>query len=219
MFVSIGKAAALFGVSPSTLRRWDQAGKVIPAFRTVGGHRRYQVAMLLEYTNQLASKKDREKRKKTMPVPVVTYARVSSAKQRSDLNQQQRHLETYVAQKGWTLIKSYQDVGSGLNDKRRGLLQLLRDLPVLQPTRIVCSYEDRLARFGTRLLQTICELFSTKIVVTHQPTKQVTVNEQLVNDVIALLTSFAGKLHRARRGKQTTKDHPKTRRPISKGVS
>jgi predicted site-specific integrase-resolvase len=175
--------------------------------------------MLLEYTNQLASKKDREKRKKTMPVPVVTYARVSSAKQRNDLSQQQRHLETYVTQKGWTLIKSYQDIDSRLNDKRRGLLQLLRDLLVLQPTRLVCSYEDRLARVGTRLLQTICELFSTKSGVTHQPTKQVTVNEQLVNDVLALLTSFAGKLHRARRGKQTAKNRLKARRPISKGVS
>ncbi|MHA2494945.1 MAG: recombinase family protein [Candidatus Hodarchaeales archaeon] len=82
-----------------------------------------------------------------------------------------RHLEAYVTRNGWTLVKSYQDIGSGLNDKRHGLLQLLRDLPVLQPTRIVCSYEDHLARFGTRLLQTICEPFSSKIVVTQQTAK------------------------------------------------
>ena len=75
MFVSIGKAAALFGVSTSTLRRWDKAGKVTPAFRTVGGHRRYQLAMLLEFTKQLAPKKDRTKNRKTTQVPVITYVR------------------------------------------------------------------------------------------------------------------------------------------------
>jgi putative resolvase len=110
------------------------------------------------------------------------------------------HLSTYIQRSGWHLLKTYQDIGSGLNDERKGLLRLLRDLPLLQPDKIVCTYEDRLARFGTKLLETICTYFSTKIVVIQQQRQPPSLEEQVVHDVIALITSFAGKLHRARRG-------------------
>jgi predicted site-specific integrase-resolvase len=95
-------------------------------------------------------------------------------------------------------------VGSGLNDKRRGLLRLIQELPVLQPMMIIASYQDRLTRFGTKLLETICTLFSTEIVITHNDKQQQSLQEQLVEDVLAVLTSLAGKLPRSRRGKQTT---------------
>ncbi|MFQ5977220.1 MAG: MerR family DNA-binding transcriptional regulator [Candidatus Heimdallarchaeota archaeon] len=53
MFVSTGKAAILLGVSPSTLRRWDAAKTLVPAFRTPGKHRRYQLTRLLKWSNQV----------------------------------------------------------------------------------------------------------------------------------------------------------------------
>jgi putative resolvase len=102
-------------------------------------------------------------------------------------------------------VKTYHDIGSGLNDSRKGLLRLLRDLPSLQPDKIVCTYEDRLARFGIKLLEAICTYFSAKIVVTQQQRQPVSLEEQVVQDVIALITSFAGKLHRARRGQLVMK--------------
>lgn len=101
----------------------------------------------------------------------------------------------------WLLIKQYQNIGSGLNDNRQGLIRLIKDLPVIQPAMIVCSYQDRLARFGLTLLQTICTIFNTKIIVTNESNQKMPLEEQLVKDVLAILTSFAGKLHRARRGK------------------
>ncbi len=66
---------------------------------------------------------------------------------------------------------------------------------------IVCSYQDRLARFELTLLQTICAIFNPKIVVTHESTHKKSLEEQLAKGVLAILTSFAGKLYRARRGK------------------
>ncbi len=35
--VGIREAAELLGVTPSTLRRWEREGKLIPDERTVGG--------------------------------------------------------------------------------------------------------------------------------------------------------------------------------------
>ena len=101
-------------------------------------------------------------------------------------------------------VATYTDVGSGLNDKRKGLLRLIRELLIWQPHKIVCSYPDRLARFGTNIIQTICELFSTTIEVTHPLRSTMPVQEQLTQDFIALIMSFAGKAYRLRRGQQKT---------------
>lgn len=209
MFISTGKAAMLLGVSPSTLRRWDATKMLVPTFRTPGRHRRYQITKLLQWSNQIPKRpKNRRDPQKQRP-RVVAYARVSGSKQRRDLTRQMAHLDTYIQEQGWYHLKTYHDIGSGLNDSRKGLLRLLRDLPSLQPDKIVCTYEDRLARFGIKLLETICTYFSAKIVVTQQQQQQqqqtISLEEQVVQDVIALVTSFAGKLHRARRGRLITK--------------
>jgi len=48
MYVSIGQAASMFGISISSLRRWERKNKFHPAFRTAGKHRRYKLADLRE---------------------------------------------------------------------------------------------------------------------------------------------------------------------------
>ncbi|MHA2368934.1 MAG: IS607 family transposase [Candidatus Hodarchaeales archaeon] len=205
MFISTGKAAILLGVSPSTLRRWDAAKMLVPTFRTPGKHRRYHLTTLLEWSNQVPTR-PQNRRVRQPPRPrVVAYAPVSGSKQRRELTRQMAHLDTYIQDQGWQQVKTYHDIGSGLKDSRKGLLRLLRDLPSLQPDKIVCTYEDRLARFGIKLLETICTYFSVQIVVTQQQRPPVSLEEQVVQDVIALITAFAGKLHRARRGQLAIK--------------
>jgi len=203
MYISIGKAARMMGVSTSTLRVWGRKKLFKANYRTIGGHRRYSINGLLERVGQIAHQEPPNTKRQNFKAQVVTYARVSSNKQKNDLCRQIDHLEAYVEQQGWEIVKQYSDIGSGLNDQRRGLLKLIQELPILQPTMIVSSYNDRLTRFGTKLLETICSLFSTQIVINHQDKQQSSLQEQLVEDVLAVMTSFAGKLHRSRRGKQT----------------
>ena len=95
-------------------------------------------------------------------------------------------------------------MGLGWNDKRKELLKLIQELPIIQTVMVIASHNDKLARFGTKLLETICDVFSAQIIIIHKNKNQSTIQEQLVEDVLAVLTSFAGKLHRSRRGKQTT---------------
>ena len=194
----------MMGVSTSTLRRWDRRQQLRAAYRTVGGHRRYDLQVI---ATKIAGKETTTKPLTVTEIPVtpvVTYARVSAAKQRNDLTTQHEHLKAYAEQHGWNVVHSYQDIGSGLNDQRKGLLQLLRDLPILRPTKIVVSYSDRLARFGITIIQLVGTMFGAEVVTTHTCEEQVPFDQQLVQDMIALVTSFAGKLHRSRRGQQTT---------------
>lgn len=74
------------GVTPKTLRLWEQEGKIV-AHKTNGGHRRYDLQELL------GLKKEQ--------LLTVAYARVSSHDQKDDLTRQIGVLELYCAAKGF----------------------------------------------------------------------------------------------------------------------
>jgi len=86
-FISIGEAAAVLGVSITTLRRWEASGKLV-AEHTVGGHRRYDVNKLRPELLRTDNQDFRQ---------TVAYARVSSHDQKNDLERQKQVLELYCA--------------------------------------------------------------------------------------------------------------------------
>jgi putative resolvase len=114
MKVSIDQAAKEPGVSRETLRRWEAAGK-LQVGRTPKGHRRYDLSKLYGITPHpaLAGR------------PTLAYACVSSHDQKEDLNRQVAWLETYCAANGWT-DEVIQDWGSGMNNPKKGLQQLIQ---------------------------------------------------------------------------------------------
>lgn len=199
MYVSIGKVASMLGVGVSTLRRWDNTGKLQADYKTIGKHRRYELATI----EQFVTGKHQESPStitNTFKTASV-YCRVSGSKQKHDLETQQAYLENYVRQQQWKHLKTFKDIGSGLKDTRKDLLRMIRELPVLRPTYLVISYQDRLARFGLAIIKQMCQIFNVTIIVANIQETNVSPDQQLVADVLAMLTSFAGKVHRARRGK------------------
>ena len=197
MFISIGKVATIVGVAVSTLRRWDNEGKLQAEYKTIGKYRRYNLTTITKYSTTGIIKQ---------PVTMntfetaIVYCRVSGSKQKKDLETQQLFLEQFVQQKHWLHKKTYKDIGSGLKDTRKGLLRMLRELPIIQPTYLVSSYPDRLARFGLAIVEQVCQLHNVTIIKAKQEEQILSLDQQLVSDVLAMLTSFAGKLHRTRRG-------------------
>ncbi|MCE7742260.1 MAG: IS607 family transposase [Candidatus Heimdallarchaeota archaeon] len=191
MLVRIGIAANMQGVSPSTLRRWEREEKMLPCMRTRGGHRRYKLSKMRG--------KEKEEEQQHQQV-VVGYARVSGAKQKKELITQQERLRTFARQQGWEIEKIFTDIASGMNDQRKGLHKLLQAVATKQPFAVLCTYEDRIARFGTKVINRFCQIFDTKVISVYRTQEQAAENK-LVEDMIALVTSFAGRLHRQRRGK------------------
>jgi predicted site-specific integrase-resolvase len=117
-------------------------------------------------------------------------------------------LEQYVKQHEQKLLVSYQNIGPELNNRRKGLLKLLRDLSVLKSAKLVVNYLDKLIYLETGVSEIEVALFKVELELTHKITHIPATNdqppsleEQLTQDMITLLTSFAGKLHRARNGK------------------
>jgi len=152
MKVSIGKAAVLLGVSKDTLRRWESVGK-IKAERTPRGHRRYDLGKLRGIRQAPASNKK-----------TIGYARVSGRDQKKDLQRQVELLEAYCAAHGWP-CEIIQDLGSGLNYKKRGLNDLIKKICSNDLQRIVLTNKDRLFRFGAELIFALCELFEIEVIL------------------------------------------------------
>ena len=185
MKVPISRASKELGVSIDTLRRWEREGK-FTSERTPGGHRRYDLDQLQKIAN-----KEREDEKIT-----IIYARVSTPNKKEDLKSQIERLEMFCASKGWR-YKVIQDIGSGLNYNKKGLLELIKLIETDQIERIVVNYKDRLLRFGTELLFEICKYHNVEIVILNEDEEK-THEEELVEDVLSIITGFSAKLYGSR---------------------
>jgi putative resolvase len=202
-FLSIGTAALLLGVCTKTLRRWDRAGKLHPAFRTAGNHRRYDRQSLLTKlrTNVAQSKTNGG----ASPLPIRTraaiYGRVSSARQRKagDLERQLRQLRAYCSAHAYRAVQTYSDIGSGLNDRRKGLLRLFRDVAAGKVDVVVVNYQDRLARFGIQIIRQFLTSWAVSLEIIHPTVVESSPHAELITDLTAILYSFMGKLYRLRR--------------------
>lgn len=179
--LTISEAAKLKGVSVSTLRRWESEGKLIPE-RTVNGHRRYTISQLLGLKENLSY--------------TVGYCRVSSHDQKKDLERQKEVVELFCAQNGWP-VEIIDDLGSGLNYNKKGLKRLIRLIVDSKVERLVLTHKDRLLRFGSELIFSLCEQFGTEVVIINR-TEDSTFEEDLAQDVLEIITVFSARLYGSR---------------------
>jgi len=183
--VGIHEAAGALGVSPITLRRWEESGR-ITCTRTDGGHRRYDLSVL----------RPDSFRKNDDCRTTVAYARVSSHDQKDDLERQKQVLELYCARQGWT-FEVIADLGSGMNYHKKGLKRLLSAILDGSVGRLVIAHKDRLLRFGAELVFAICEAKQVEIVILNQG-EDTTFEEDLAKDVFEIITVFSARLYGSR---------------------
>ena len=185
MLLSVSKAARLIGVSISTLRRWEDEGKLYPTSRTLGNHRRYSAEMISEVfefeQNQNESLKN------------ICYARVSSHDQKKDLKRQVTCLRKYCKERN---IKSeiIEDLGSGLNFRKKGFKKVINEICQHKVNKIILTHRDRLVRFGFPLFQQICKFFNVQIQVLFED-KEKTFEQELVADVIEIMTVCTARIY------------------------
>ena len=153
--LSIGEAAKLLGVHKTTLRRWEDAGKINPV-RTPGGQRRYTLRDL----------QIQQRRVQELTLKTFAYARVSSRDQKSDLARQVEMLSLYCAAKGWT-FEVIEDLGSGINDRKPGLPRLIKAILNGEVGRLIIAHRDCLLRFGAELIFSICEQQGIEVVIVN----------------------------------------------------
>ena len=188
-YYSSKSVTKILGVTAQTLRNWDKEGKLKPAYIKSNGYRYYSEDSILSYTQERKTKKD---------LNVIGYARVSSKKQTDDLEKQVNNLKIYLDNK----YKSYDiitDIGSGINYTKKGLQLLIDKINKKEVDIIVVLYKDRLLRFGFELIEYFARINNVKIEVLDKINK--TQDEELVEDLIQIITVFSCKIQ----GKRKTK--------------
>jgi len=180
---TIKEAKKLLGVTTWTIQQWDRQGK-IKCVRTVGGRRRIPES---EIKRILGLKEERA---------VVGYARVSSTAQKGDLERQKQLIEDYAKERGYGEIRMLIDIGSGLNENRKSFLRLLEMVAERKVSKVIVAYKDRLTRFGFETLSRMFQAFGTAIEVINHEEK--TPRGELVEDLITIVSHFAGKLYGVR---------------------
>ena len=173
------EASKLLGVHIRTIQKWDKEGK-IRCVRTVGGKRRVPES---EIKRILGIHEERK---------IVGYARVSSHTQKDDLERQIELIKSYVKERGWE-VEILKDVGSGLKEDRRNFQKLLRMVINKDVSKVIIAYPDRLARFGFKILEEFFRSYGTEIAVINHEEKSS--QEELVEDLITIISHFAGKLY------------------------
>jgi len=182
-----GKASQLLGISKPTLIRKIKSGE-IKAYR-VG--REYRIPE--SEIKRLLEGKTLDK--------VVIYARVSSRDQKEDLERQVEYLKNYCSTKGYHVTKILTDISSGLNENRRGLKQLFKLIEGGEVGKVVITCRERLTRFGFKYLEQYFNSHGVEIEVIFDDEEK-TPEKELVEDLLAIVTSFAGKLYGARSHKK-----------------
>jgi putative resolvase len=129
---------------------------------------------------------------------VATYARVSSSENKDNLIKQNNRLISFANAKGYKVFKSVTEVGSGLNDKRPKLYELLKnnDIDI-----IIIEHKDRLARFGLNYINLLLENNNRKIEIINDVDNN---EKDLIQDFVSIITSFTARLYGQRRSKRNT---------------
>ena len=183
-FLSAGEAARALGVSVKTIQRWDKAG-LLPVVRTATNHRRIPIDAIHRVLNAPGNM-----------VRCAIYARVSSAKQEQEgnLTRQGDRLQQAAAERGYQVVALIQEQASGLNEKRKGLKRLFHLIDQQEIDLVLIEYPDRLVRFGYGYLEEMFRWRQVRIEVVEPP-KVRTPTEELVQDLLSIVSVFSGRLY------------------------
>jgi predicted site-specific integrase-resolvase len=129
---------------------------------------------------------------------VAIYARVSSSENKSNLESQAERLKQYALAKGYQIKYVVKEVGSGVNDNRRKLIELLNkdDYSI-----ILCEHKDRLARVGFNYLKILLNKQNKDIEVVNLAEER---KDDLMQDFVSIITSFCSRLYSLRRRTRKT---------------
>ncbi|MFF4259123.1 IS607 family transposase [Streptomyces sp. NPDC001663] len=175
----MSKAAKRLGIHPMTLRQWALDEKI--PFTWVGRERRFSS---VDIENLKRGGTDR-------PRLELLYVRVSgSTGQETSLAAQEEELRTTATGE---VVKVVKDRGSGLKENRPGLSRVLAMVSDGSVTVVRVTHEDRLARFGVGWLKQLFAVHGVTLEVLHP--KKSGGREELLEDFVSLVTTFAGRLY------------------------
>jgi len=187
-YVKRKEALNILGICYKTLYKMAE-NKEIDSVK-IGENTVYNVNKYLRERNIV--KKERKK---------ICYCRVSSNKQREDLERQVKYMK-----EKFPTHEIIQDIGSGLNYKRKGLEEIMEKAISGEIEEIVIAYKDRLTRFGYEIIEWLISKYSNgKIIIINKEEEETPV-EELSTDIVSIMNVYVAKINGLRKYKGKMKE-------------
>ena len=135
-----------------------------------------------------------------IPLSTYLYARVSTHKQKADLDNQIELLKRFCFERGYSVSEVFSDVASGINfDKRKEFFTMLDKIIDGKCERVVVTYKDRLSRIGFGLFKHLFARFNCEIVVMSEVGSKKLDSEEIFEEIVTLLHCYSMKLYSKRK--------------------
>ena len=191
----MGGFAKRIGRSVQTVRRWEREGKLV-AKRLPSGHRYFDESDVRRLMGGAPENR-----------LTVVYCRVSRAGQKDDLASQVAAMETWCRNAGVAVNEWVQEIGGGLNFKRKRFLNILDRMQRGEIEKLLVAHRDRLARFGYDLIAHLASENGCEIVVVNQ--NSLSPQQEMVEDLFSIVQTFSCRLSGMRKyQKQLREDYP-----------
>ena len=187
-YIKPSQYAKIVGLHYRTIIRKFHEGKI----------KGYQDGKTILLLNPLYDEKTFNSRGK---VRAILYARVSSSSNKPSLDGQIDRMRAFTSAKGYTIVKEIKEVASGLNDERPKLQKIIssNNWDVL-----IVEHKDILTRFGFNYFNSMLNKSNQRVEVINEHIDKAK-NQELTEDLIAIITSFCGRFHGANRKEKTNK--------------
>jgi len=189
-YLSVKKTRQILGVTTITLRNWHKTNK-IRAIRSPSGVRLYNKQDIQNIINLRESTCKKQK---------IVYCRVSSTKQKDDLDRQ-----IYFFKQQYPNHTLVTDVGSGINWKRKGFTSILELAMQGKLSEVVVAHRDRLCRFAFELVQWILETNKVKLIILNE-TNGASTNSELAEDILSIIHVYSCRQMGKRRYSESKKN-------------
>ena len=132
----------------------------------------------------------------------VIYSRVSTYKQRNDLNKQMTFLKNYCDKNNIKVDKIYSEISSGIEfDERKEFSILFNQVIKYKIKYVIISDKDRLTRLSFKTIKFLFKQFGTQIIVVSNKKNKYNDNE-MFEELVSLLHIFSTRMYSQRRKKR-----------------
>ena len=190
MFMRANEVLNLLRITRPTLTKYVKEG-IIKVEKLPNGRYEYDTDSVYSFLNKDVKRK------------TYIYARVSTSKQKPDLENQIELLKQFCFSSGYTISGIFSDIASGISfEKRNDFFRMLDDVIDNKVERVVITYKDRLSRVGFDLFYHLFKKYNCEIVVMSEVGSEKLDSQEIFEEIISLLHCYSMKLY----SKKSTKD-------------
>lgn len=177
----------LLRISRQTLTKYVKDG-IIKAETLPNGRYEYDEKSVYAFLNKDLKRK------------TYIYARVSTPKQKRDLENQIELLKQFCFTNGYVISGIYSDIASGINfEKRIDFFKMLDEIIDNKVERVVITYKDRLSRVGFDLFYHLFKKYNCEIVVMSEVGSEKLDSQEIFEEIVSLLHCYSMKLYSKRK--------------------